>query len=213
MTNKYHTLQPFLGEILGSIRKDIKTDYLPGSMAFCRAHFGSRPIARLSNEEINTVFIKELLAGNGEMSEWVVNRWVFKHGEVYQHFAARLAKVNPDFDAIASLTTEESQKILAGASESFSAKTVYFFAMLNGVVFPEPIFADLRKQAEAEEAQQKTEAEAAGEQLELAKLIERHEREIARLTEKYEQKLAGMLKKYTTDTEALKAQVRALQKK
>jgi hypothetical protein len=36
---------------------------------------------------------------------------------------------------------------------------------------------------------------------------------MARITDKYEQKLAGVLRKYTTDIAALKAQVRALQKK
>jgi hypothetical protein len=213
MTTKYHTLQPFLEEILGAIRKDIKSDYLPGSAAFYRAHFGSRPISRLTGEEINAVFIKELLAGNEEMAEWVVNRWVFKHGEIYTHFAERISRVNPDFNAIESLSVEESRKILEGAKESFGAKPIYFFSMLNGVVFPESIVAELRMDAEAEEAKKKVEVAAATEQLELAKILERHEREIARITDKYEQKLAGVLKKYTADVEALKAQVRALQKR
>ncbi len=213
MTTKYHALQPFLEEILGSIRKDIKTDYLPGSAAFYRSQFGSRPISRLTSEEINAVFVKELLAGNEDMSEWVVNRWVFKHGEVYSHFAERLAAVNPNFDAIDSLSIEESRKILAGTKEAFGAKSIYFFAMLNGVVFPESIFAELRMDAETEEAKQKVEEATTNERLELAKILERHEREIARITDKYEQKLAGVLKKYTTDIEALKAQVRALQKR
>src|SRR4051812_29479910 len=86
METKFHTLQPWLEEILGSIRKDIKTDYLPGSATFYRTHFGSRPQNRLTIEEINAAFIKELLAGNEEMAEWVVNRWVFKHGDVYRYF-------------------------------------------------------------------------------------------------------------------------------
>jgi hypothetical protein len=213
MTTKYHTLQPFLGEILGCIRKDIKADYLPGSAAFYRTHFGSRPMSRLSGEEINAVFSRELLAGNEDLSEWVINRWVFKHGEIYRHFAERLAAVRADFDAIESLSLEESRKILAGAKDSFGAKPVYFFAMLNEVVFPEEIFIELRKDTEAEEARAKTEEKKASEQLELSNILERHEREIARLTDKYEQKLAGVLKKYTIDVEALKAQVRALQKR
>lgn len=213
MTTKYQTLQPFLGEILDLIRKDIKTDYLPGSASFCRTHFGSRPVNRLTNEEINAVFMKELIAGNEDMAEWVVNRWVFKNGDVYNHFAQRLSDVNPDFDAIKALTVEESRKILAGAKEAFGAKPVYFFAMLNGVVFPESIFAELKKDAEAENVQQKVEEKKESEQLELAKTIERHEREMARTIDKYEQKIAGVLKKYTSEVEALKAQIRALQKR
>jgi hypothetical protein len=213
MTTKYHTLQPFLNEILDSIRKDIKTDYLPGSMSFYRTHFGTRPMSRLTGEEINDVLSKELLLGNEDLSEWVVNRWVFKHGELYRHFAERLGVINADFDAIQSLSTEESRTILAGSKQSFGARPVYFFAVLNGVVFPEEIFAELRREAEEEKSQQNTEAETAKEQLSLTKMLERHEREMARITDKYEQKLAGVLRKYTTDIAALKAQVRALQKK
>ncbi len=213
MTTKYHTLQPFLEEILTSIRKDIKTDYLPGSPAFCKANFGSRPINRLEGDEINVALIKELLVGNDDLSEWVVNRWVFKHGDVYTHFAEKLSSIHSDFSSIDSLSLEQSQKILAGAKESFGARAVYFFSMLNGVVFPESIFNELRVAAEKESKEEGVKTQIASEQLELEKILERHERETSRLVDKYEQKLAGVLKKYMTDTEALKAQVRALQKR
>ena len=213
MTTKFHTLQPWLEDILGAIKKDIKTDYLPAFPALHRAHFGNRPLNRLASEEILTAFSKELLQGNEDLAEWVVNRWVFKHGEVYNHFAERLAPINTDFDSIQELTQEQSEKVLAGSVEAFGAKKVYFFSLLNGVVFPPAVLEKLRKAAEAEAASQKTEQQTESEQLERVQLIARHEREIARLTDKYEQKLAGVLKKYAADTEALKKQVRALQQK
>ncbi|MDE3045134.1 MAG: hypothetical protein KGJ02_00600 [Verrucomicrobiota bacterium] len=211
MTTKFHTLQPWLEEILSTIKKDIKTDYLPAFPALHRAHFGNRPLNRLSTEELLTAFSKELLQGNEDLAEWVVNRWVFKHGEVYSHFAERLLHVNPNFEAIQELTPEQTEKILHGALETFGAKQVYFFSLLNGVVFPPAVFERLRKAAEMEETQHKAKQASEAEQQQAARTAEQHQREVARLTEKYEQKLAGVLKKYTTDVEALKKQVRALQ--
>lgn len=213
MTTKYHTLRPWLDEILTAIKRDIKNDYLPGDPAFCKASFGNRPLNRLTPEEINAAFVKELLQGNEEMDQWVVNHWVFKHGDVYDHFAERLSKINEDFDAIEKLTLAESEAILAGAVESFGAKPVYLFSVLNGVVFPEEVVARLQKLAEESAVREKKEAAIAAEQLELNKLKEHYQRELARLNEKYDAKVAGVVKKYTLETEALKKQVRALQLK
>jgi hypothetical protein len=213
MPIKFQTLQPWLDEILNAIKKDIRTDYLPGDATFYKARFGSRPLNRLNSEEINQAFSDELVKGNEGMGEWVVNRWVFKHGEVYTHFAQRLSKINEDFNAIQTLTSKQSEEILAGAVEAFGAKPVYFFSVLNGVVFPKETLEKLRKRAEEANKKEVSEASEAAQQLDLAKTIERHEREMSRMTEKYEQKLAGVLKKYTIETEALKKQVRALQLK
>lgn len=203
---------PWLNEVLLDIKKDIKTDYLPKDMPFYRAYFGSRPQNRLSLEEINQAFIQELLKGNEEMSEWVVNRWVFKHGDLYQHFAVRMEKINPNFEEIKSLSAEESESILAGAVEAFGAKEVYFFAVLNGVVFPKSILERLASLAKSAHEKGKVDAAAETERLEMAKVVEKHQREVARLIEKYEQKIEGVMKKYTLETEGLKKQVRALQK-
>jgi len=206
---QFQILRPWLPEILGAIKKDIKSDYLPGSHAFYRTHFGSRPQNRLTTEEINNALSQALLDGDEDLAEWVINRWVFKHGEIYTHFADRLAGVNPDFDSIQTLSPEQSEQILAGAKEAFGAKPVFFFAALNGVVFPEAIFERLRNDAENEQTEKLAEEKTAGQQQELTKIIERQQRELAR----YEQKLAGVLKRYETDITSLKKQIRSLQKK
>lgn len=209
MKVKFQTLLPWMSEILGSIKKDIKSDYLSNNPAFCRAHFGNLPMSRITAEEINDVFSKELLNENEELSQWVIDRWVYKHGDIYQHFASRLFEINPEFDEITALTKEESAQILAGAKEAFGARDTYVFSVLNGVVFPETVLQQLRKETEEEVVQEKV----AAEERELAKLIEKHQREIERLQEKHEQKLAGALRKYTADVTALKKQLLALQSK
>lgn len=212
MKNKFETIKPWISHVLVAIKKDIKTDHLPASPVFTRTHFGSRPLNRLTQDEIFAAYEKDLLAGDADLAEWVVNHWVFKHGEIYTHFAERLSEVAEDFSQIEHLTEEQSEKILSGAVETFGALPTYLFSILNGVVFPESIFLKLRNQAEKQETEKGAEMQLLEERQSLEQLRERYTRDIARLNEKYESKVAGVLKKYTTEVEALKKQIRSLQK-
>ncbi len=207
MTTKFQTLLPWMGDILGAIKKDVKSDYLAGDPAFCRKHFGNLPLSRITSEEITAAFSKELVGGDEEMADWVTSRWVFKHGDIYEHFADRLHEVNPDFDQIKELTPAQSASVLLGAKEAFGAKDTYVFAILNGVVFPKAVLAQLHKEAEEETKRLESEAKFVTEEKEKSKIIEKLEREIAQLTKKYEQSLAGVQKKYNTDIAALKKQL------
>ena len=152
---------------------------------------------------------KELLQGNEGLAEWAVNRWVFKHGDLYNHFAERLSRVNPDFSEIKELNWEQSEAILEGATDAFGAIPVFLFSVLNGVVFPAQLVDQLRKAAEAEKGAQEKKVKEEGEKESLEKIIAAHQREIARMHDK----ITGVQKKYTTDTEALKKQIKILQKK
>lgn len=209
MENQFQALQNWTVEVLKDIKKDIKTDHLHTDPVFYRTYFGNRPQNRLTSEEIYTAYEQELLKGNQDLSEWVVNRWVFKNGELYEAFAERLSQINPDFNEIKQLTVAESERVLEGVAESFGAVPTFLFSLLNGVVFPQEILEKLRKGAEAEKAKQEKDAENNQKQESLEKVIAAHQREIARLNDR----VAGVLKKYTNDTEALKKQIKALQKK
>jgi hypothetical protein len=209
--NSFAAVRPWMEQILLSIKKDIKTDHLTADTVFFKTHFGHRPINKLTQEEIFAVYEKELLSGNPTLSEWVINRWVFKHGDLYRHFAERLVAINPNFQEIASLTDAQAEQVLTGAIEAFGATDVYLFSRLNAVVFSEMIFERLEKAAHQHTSAQKEKVVQESEQDNIDQMIERHQREIARLQEKYEDRLAGVQRKYTQDTEALKKQIRSLQ--
>lgn len=209
MKNQFQSLQNWTRVVLEAIKKDLKNDHLPADVQLYRTYFGNRPLNRLTTEEIFDAYEKELTQGNEEIAEFVVNRWVFKNGDLYQHFADRLAQINPDFDQITQLTTEESEKVLEGAAEKFGAIPTFLFSLLNGVVFSETVLEKLRQAAEKEKAAQEKEEAAGVQQQSLEKVIAAHQREIARLNDK----IAGVQKKYTSDTEALKKQIKALQQK
>lgn len=209
MKNQFLTLQNWTQEVLNAIKKDIKTDHLHTDPVFYKTYFGNRPQNRLTAEEIIAAYEKELLQGNEDLAEWVVNRWVFKHGDLYQLFAERLSKVNPDFNEIKDLTVEQSKEILEGVEERFGAIPVFLFSVLNGVVFPESVLGRLRKAAEEEKEKGEKQEKVEQERGSFEKVIAAHQREIARMHDK----IAGVQKKYATDTESLKKQIKILQKK
>lgn len=212
MKEKFQTIQPWLFQVLSTIKKEIKTEHLSKSPLFYKAHFGNRPLNRLTNEEIYAAYEKELLErGNEEIGEWVVNRWVFRNGDIYQHFADRLSQIDPDFEEIKNLDDMQSQQVLKDSVESFGALPVYLFTILNGVVISPEVLRSLRDAAEKEEAQQKEQAEAARRSESLEQLLERQKTEMLRIEKKYEDKLAGVMKKHAMDVAALKNQIRSLQ--
>src|SRR5437773_214477 len=104
MKNQFESIQPWIPSVLEAIKKEIKFDQLPSNPAFIRAHVGNRPLNRLKTEEIFTAYENDLLAGDAPLAEWVVNRWVFRHGDIYSHFAERLGTISQDYAAIESLT-------------------------------------------------------------------------------------------------------------
>jgi hypothetical protein len=209
MENQFQTLQNWTLEVLNAIKKDIKNDHLHTDPVFYRSYFGNRPQNRLSSEEIFAAYEKELLKGNEELAEWIVNRWVFKHGDLYQHFAEGLTKINENFDQIKNLTEVESREILKGAPESFGAIPTYLFCVLNGVVFPKSVLEELRKGAEAEKVAREKKSASNAEEEGFQKTIAALQREITRQNDK----IAGVQKKYDKDTEALKKQIKTLQQK
>lgn len=212
MQNQFVTIQPWLPDVLAAIKREIRTDHLANSPSFVRAHFGNRPLNRLTFEEILAVYEKNLLSGDEDLAEWVVNRWVFKHGDLYAHFAERLEKIDANYHELEHLSEEQSEQVLEGAVARFGAVSTYLFSVLNHVVFPKTVFDRLRSDAEKEESAKKVEIEERNEAERAADLKVRHEKEMARIQEKFESKISGIMKKYTVDIEALKKQIRALQK-
>lgn len=202
MKNLFQNIELWIPEVLGSIKRDLRNEHLAKLPNFYKAHFGNRPLNRLTHEEICAVYKKELLKGeDASLQEWVVNRWVFHHGDIYEYFSTQLEKIHPDFTAIQNLTAEQSLLIIEGAVARFGALNTYLFSVLNEVVFPESVLTELQEKIVPE-------ANEAGPQ---DNWKERYEADMARLQKKCEEKVAGVLRKHAMDVEALKKQIRALQ--
>ena len=207
--NKFFLAQPWLREVLEAVKRELKTEHLPGHPAFCNSYFPRQPLRRIGTEEMLAAYEKALVAEDAELGDWIVSRWVCKQADLYGHFAERLSQISENFSQLEVLTEEQSAQVLEGAAEQYGAVTVYLFSLLNGVVFPESVFTRLRKAAEAEKAKR---VEAAVQQQEEEAAPQQLEREIAHLKDRYEAKLAGLEKKYQIDMEGFKKQIRSLQR-
>lgn len=211
LMNQFQILQPWMPQILNAIKREIKTEHLPGAPVFHRAHFGSKPISRLTAEEMFKAYETELVGGNQELAEWVINRWVFKHGDMYNHFAKRLSEINPNFEEIKTITEAQADYILDGATEAFGPINLFLFSLLNGVVFPEVVLNRLK--SAAEQALKVSETSESQKIETLEERVARYQKEISKIEEKCELKIAGVMKKYATDVESLKKQIRSLQQR
>ncbi len=209
--NPFSYVQPWIPQILHTIKKEIKRDHLGSDKQFLKTHFGNNPLAKISFEEIFTVYERELMEGNEALVAWVINAWVFKNGDLYRHFAERLSEVNPDFSQLVSLTEEQEARVLEGAIEAFGVTNVYLFSRLNGVVFSDLLFDRLHQESFQAMESKKREQEEKEVRENHEQIISRLMQEKTRLQDKYEDKLAGVQRKYMTDVEALKKQIRSLQ--
>ena len=106
-TNPFLFVKPWMEGILQSIRKEIRRDHLGSDHQFRKTHFGANSPMKILFEEIVRVYTQELLQGNEALVAWVINAWVFRHGDLYKHFSERLSEVNPNFSELTSLTTSQ----------------------------------------------------------------------------------------------------------
>ncbi len=209
---KFTLLKPWLGQMLSEIKKELKNDHLKKDPQFSKKYF-NKPYHRVENSELSVGYCAAVDAGEDHIGEFIFQRWILKHSDIYHFFAQALEKINPDFAAIEQIDTEVATEIAEKSKVQFGAKNSYIFTVINSVAFPKSVIDDLQKQATDEtETAQKMRKELQTIESQEA-LIKGYETKIQRLTDRYEKKLAGLQLKYKVDTDKLKNQVANLQRK
>ena len=212
---KFSMLSPWYEEILSEIKKDLKSDHLKRDVQFFKTYFPSKNINKITVEELVHGYSQALknkeLAEN--LGEFISNRWLFKHSDMYYYFEENLKALNNDFQELEELDSHFGDQLMKQASQKFGPKMTYIFSIMNSVVFPKATYDLLKEQALLETEQGK---ESEVQELELKGWHEKekfYELQISRLEERYKDKLLGMQKKYERDVEALKKQISMLQRK
>lgn len=210
---KFEMLHPWHGEILETVKKDLKTEHLKIDREFSKRHFLGKSPNHVTLEEMVKAYRTDVAEGNVGLAEFIASRWLLKNTDIYGYFEERLRRINPDFEKIETLPEEAAQQLVQESVSLYGSAKTYLFCVFNSVVLPASTYAKLKEKAEKEsqELRQKNEQIQTAETLEA--LQKRHAREIAALSDKYEKKLSGLQKKYLNDTEMLKKQVSTLQKK
>lgn len=212
---KFAELKNWMPSIIETVKKDLKNEHLKQDFLFVKKYFPGKNINKLSTEELVDGYFAAIQAeDNGEdIAEFITNRWLLKNSEIYNYFETELKKINPDFTAIKEIEKTQAKRMSDESAKEFGAEGVYLFSVFNSVAFPADIFKDLNQKADHEAKSAKAHAEESLAKLSVEQMQRSFEQQIARLSDKYEKKLSGLQKKYTQDTEALKKQLSALQRK
>lgn len=208
---KFAILKNWLPTIIDTIRKDLKKDHLSKDVAFLKQYFSGKPVNKLTNEELAAGYAAAL--ENEEtaesVGEFITNRWLLKHADLYYLFEGHLVKINPDITQITSIEESVAAPIIDESVEQFGAIDTYLFCRMNSVAIPESIFERLEKRAQEEVGATKEKVKHES----IEEVERQYERVIARLTDRYEKKLSSLERKYVQDTETLKKQIGNLQRK
>jgi len=212
--DKFSLLNFWMPYIAEAIKKELKQDHLKSDWGFAKKYFAGKNIAKLTADELADGYLKAILEDdNGDnIGEFIANRWLLKHGEIYHFFDQELTQINANVEEIEVLEAEKSREIADASIQKFGAPATYLFSVINSVVFPEACIAEMEQRAKSDlNVQQELEAAIEGERS-IDKIKKECEMQIARLTDKYEKKLLGLQKKYLKDVEGLKKQIASLHK-
>lgn len=212
---KFALLKKWMPMIVDSVKKDLKNEHLKKDWAFVKQYFPGKNLNKLNAEEIAQAYIHVIENSENaeELAEFISNRWLLKHTELYYFFEIELSKISADFNELEELEKNQSMEIIEGAVQQFGAPNTYLFSVLNSVVFPKEAYDALGARAESSVKQAEIEAQAFAEMKSVQDMQRSYEQHIARLTDKYEKKLLGLQKKYSIDVDGLKKQIVALQRK
>lgn len=212
---KFILLKKWMPSIVDSVKKDLKNEHLKNDWGFVKHYFPGKNPNKLTAEELAQAYTHAIENGENaeELAEFVSNRWLLKHTDLYYYFEKELSKVTPDFNELKELEKQKALEMMEGAIEHFGALHTYLFCMLNSVVFPKEVYDILSQRAEKSVEIAKVEAAANAELKSLEDMQRAYEQQISRLTDKYEKKILGLQKKYVIDVEGLKKQISTLQRK
>jgi len=208
-------LKAWMPQIMETVKKDLKNEHLKNDYRFVKKYMSGKNVNKLSNEDFIQAYSLALDQEENaeEIAEFITNRWLLKNTELYDYFEKSLSQISSDFTQLTEIDAAKSQAIVDGAMTQFGAPRTYLFSVMNSVVFPKEIFEKLDKRAKEEQSKIHQEEAVHQERLAYDALKQHYEEQIARLTDKFEKKLIGLQKKYVLDTESLKKQITALQKK
>ncbi|MEI8125644.1 MAG: hypothetical protein WCG42_07820 [Parachlamydiaceae bacterium] len=213
--DKFAMLQEWMPFIVDAIKRDLRNEHLRNDVAFMKRYFPGKHPTKLTAAELAPAYIDVMANGDKteEVGEFLTNRWLLKHSDLYHHFEQELSKICSDFNELTIIEKPTAMKIMEDAVEQFGPIQTYLFCVLNSVVFPEDVYALLGKKASLHAQSRQIEEEQEREAASMDALKRGYEQQIARLTDKYEKRLLGFEKKYTQDINSLKKQIASLQKK
>ena len=202
-SDRFSLIAPWFADIIQVIKRDCKSEHLRLDPYFVRKHFGGKPVQYINLEDMRDVYLQQILAGNDTLAEFVSNRWVFRHMDVYRFFEKELTKICPKFEQLHNMSEEQAATLINEASQEFGVEKVFCFVVLNEVTLPDQIFERLQQEALDKLAVRQKDEETKAEMGALQKL----QQELDRTKERYEKKIQEMTKRHQKEIELLRKQL------
>lgn len=212
--DKFDRLNPWIGDILDIIKRDLKNDHLKNDWKFFKKNFPGKNLNNITFEDIVEAYSRVLQEDESseQIGEFIATRWMMKNSEIYSFFEEKLKAIQPNFQELSMIEKEPAFAIMDEAASQFGPLRILVFSVLNSVVFPEEVFQKLEEKTKSHKEVRQAEMVKEAEATSLAAAKDAYELKIARLTDKYEKKLSGLQKKYIQDTDSLKKQLANLRK-
>ena len=114
---KFVLLKKWMPSIVDSVKKDLKNEHLKKDWGFVKQYFPGKNPNKLTAEELAQAYAHAIENGENaeELAEFVSNRWLLKHTDLYYHFEKELTKVSPDFNELQELDKQKATEIMDGA--------------------------------------------------------------------------------------------------
>lgn len=146
---RFQRLQPFLRTIFTDVKKDIRDEHLRSDRGFFKRNFPGKELSKLTVDDFLNVYPKFLEAGQETVGEFITNRWLLRHLDIYNFFEDRLTGLSEQFDEIAELERSFAKSLIEEAVERFGAEDCYIFSVLNSVALPPDLLQKLASDATA----------------------------------------------------------------
>ncbi len=146
-TEKFAELQPFLVAIFTEIKKDIRDEHLRADRGFFKRNFPGKELSKLTVDDLLRVYPKIIAAGYEPVSEFIANKWLLRHLDIYNFFESRLKEYDEKFELITELEESFAQTLLNDAVAKFGLQDSYIFSVLNSVAFPAAMMKKLQTDA------------------------------------------------------------------
>jgi len=146
-TQKFSELSPWFTQIFTSVKNDLRDEHLKIDKNFFKRNFPGKVINKLEVQDLIQVYSKLIAKGFEELSEFIANRWLLRHLEIYNFFEEELKKTHERFDQVEVLEEAIARPLMEEAMQKFGAPDAYIFSILNCVAFPHSILNELKLHA------------------------------------------------------------------
>ncbi len=144
---KFNKLQPFFVAIFTAIKKDLRDEHLRADKGFFKRNFPGKELSKVTVDDLLAVYPILIERGYEQIGEFIANRWLLRHLDIYNFFEEQLKHYAEDFDKIVELEEAFARKLLDDAVRNFGPENTYIFSVLNCVAFSMPLMNELRTNA------------------------------------------------------------------